>query len=78
MLLLIKPVSHCLYGEDLINDTLLLEIENPKIRVSALGNRLFVLDHLYVSLGILVKILPHKRCVATFTNILREINIYKT
>lgn len=35
----------------------------------------FVLDYLSISMGILVKALPHLRCVAAFTNILIEIMI---
>ena len=44
-----------------------------QIRVPVLGNRLFVLGYLSISMGILVKALPHLRCVAAFTNILIEI-----
>ena len=48
---------------------------NLEIGVPVLGNRLFVLDYLSISMGILVKALPHLRCVAAFTNILIEIMI---
>ena len=43
---------------------------NLEIGVPVLGNHLFVLDYLSISMGILVKALPHLRCVAAFTNIL--------
>lgn len=42
---------------------------NLEIGVPVLGNHLFVLDYLSISMGILVKALPHLRCVAAFTNI---------
>lgn len=46
---------------------------NLEIGVPVLGNHLFVLDYLSISMGILVKALPHLRCVAAFTNIPVEI-----
>ena len=52
-----------------------LESGNLEIRVPVLGNRLFVLDYVFVSMKIFVKALPHLRYVAAFTNILVEIII---
>ena len=48
---------------------------NLEIGVPVLGNHVFVLDYLSISMGILVKALPHLRCVAAFTNILIKIMI---
>ena len=55
-----------------------LEIANPEIwksefRYSEIA--FFVLDYVSISIGILVKALPHLRCVAAFTNIPIEIII---
>lgn len=54
------------------------EITNPKnwkseFRYSEITY--FVLDDLSISAGILVKTLPHLRCVAVFTNVPTEIII---
>jgi len=51
------------------------ESRKLEIGVPVLGNRLFVLDYVSVSIVIFVKILPHLRCVADFTNISVEIII---
>ena len=55
-----------------------LEIANPEIwksefRYSEIA--FFALDYVSISIGILVKALPHLRCVAAFTNIPVEIMI---
>ena len=55
-----------------------LEIANPKIWKSEFRYSeipFFVLDYLSISMGILVKALPHLRCVAVFTNVSTEIMI---
>ena len=51
---------------------------NLEIRVSVLGNRLFLLNYGSISMGIFVKALPHLRCGAAFTNIPVEIMIQHT
>ena len=53
-----------------------IEIANPEIWKSEFRYSeivFFVLDYLSISMRILVKALPHLRCVAAFTNILIEI-----
>ena len=49
------------------------EIWKSEFRYSEIAS--FVLDDLSISVGILVKTLPHLRCVAVFTNVSTEIMI---
>ena len=50
---------------------------NLEIGVPVLGNHVFVLDYLSISMGIFVKVLSHLRCVVAFTtNIVIEIMIF--
>ena len=49
------------------------EIWKSEFRYSEIAY--FVLDNLSISVGILVKALPHLRCVAVFTNVSTEIMI---
>ena len=48
---------------------------NLESEVPVLGNRLFCAWPLVISMGILVKVLPHLRCVTAYTNILIEIMV---
>ena len=57
----------------LCDEIALLEIWKSEFRYSEIAY--FVLDDLSISVGILVKTLPHLRCVAVFTNISTEIMI---
>ena len=56
-----------------ISRQLLLENWKSEFRYSEIAS--FVLDDLSISVGILVKTLPHLRCVAVFTNVSTEIMI---